>query len=170
MINIRLRCKTKILVVFIFCILPICVWSHGGEDHSKRLPTEGPKKPNDSREAIYKDINKEYLKTIKHIFKKSCFDCHSNQTTYPWYYKLPIIKGIIDSDILEAKKHLDFSDDFPFKSHEGPLKDLEAIKESIAKDVMPPFKYRVFHHKSKLTEKERKQISVWIEKSLKQFN
>ncbi len=89
----------------------------------------------------YTQINKLYIKTVKPIFKKSCFDCHGNTTNYPWYYKVPGVKQLIDSDIKESKKHLDFSKDFPFISHETPLKDLDAIGKSVNNNSMPPFRY-----------------------------
>lgn len=49
-------------------------------------------------------INQEYLKTVKPIFQKSCFDCHGNTTVYPWYYKVPGVKQLIDNDIDEVKQ------------------------------------------------------------------
>ena len=110
-------------------------------------------------------INNEYKSTIKPIFQKSCFDCHSNATTYPWYYKVPGVKQLIDSDIKESKKHLDFSNDFPFISHETPQKDLDAIGKAIKNGSMPPFLYQVMHRDSNLSKSEIKQVEKWIEKS-----
>lgn len=116
-------------------------------------------------EIKYMKINEEYKSTIKPIFQKSCFDCHSNATTYPWYYKVPGVKQLIDSDIKESKKHLDFSNDFPFISHETPQKDLDAIGKAIKNGSMPPFLYQVMHRDSNLSKSEIKQVEKWIEKS-----
>ena len=145
-------------------------WGHGGEDHSKK---KSPEVAHDSIgfdskevEEVYKKINTSYLKKIKPIFKKSCFDCHSSQTTYPWYYKVPGVKQLIDSDIKEAKSHLDFSNDYPFISHDTPENDLKSIEKSISKKIMPPKKYLWMHNNAKLSQQEVEEIKKWIKVSL----
>ena len=145
-------------------------WGHGGEDHSKKKSPEvvHDSIESDSKEVeeIYKKINTSYLKKIKPIFKKSCFDCHSSQITYPWYYKVPGVKQLIDSDIKEAKSHLDFSNDHPFISHDTPENDLKSIEKSISKKTMPPKKYLWMHNNAKLSQKEVEEIKKWIKESL----
>jgi hypothetical protein len=141
------------------------VLGHGGEDHSNKTMRTERSTPNDKEQKKYTKINQAYLKIVKPIFKKSCFDCHGNSTVYPWYYKIPGIKQLIDSDIREAKRHLDFSKDFPFKSHETPLKDLNAINISIKNGQMPPFRYEIMHGDKKLTKDDVKHIKRWINES-----
>lgn len=153
-----------LLLLFIFATT-FHVWGHGGEDHSKDVKQPKVVKPNAEIEEKYIRINQEYLKTVKPIFQKSCFDCHGNTTVYPWYYKIPGVKQLIDSDIKESKKHLDFSKDFPFVSHETPIKDLDAIGKSIKNDSMPPFRYLIMHGDKKLTKDEVKQVDKWIKES-----
>ena len=145
-------------------------WGHGGEDHSKK---KSPEVAHDSIgfdskevEEVYKKINTSYLKKIKPIFKKSCFDCHSSQTTYPWYYKVPGVKQLIDSDIKEAKSHLDFSNDYPFISHDTPENDLKSIEKSVSKKTMPPKRYLWMHNNAKLSQKEVEEIKKWVKESL----
>ena len=120
-------------------------------------------------ELVKIEINKSYIKRVKPIFKRSCFDCHGNTANYPWYYKIPGIKQLIDSDIETAKKHLDFTSDFPFKSHDTPLNDLTAISKSIKNETMPPFGYRFMHSDTKLNDKERVLIQDWIEISVEKL-
>ena len=104
------------------------------------------------------------------ILKRSCYDCHSNHTDYPWYAKLPGAKQLIDSDIAEAKEHLDMSKDFPFSGHASPLEDLEAIDKEVRDGEMPPFRYRFMHPSSKLTGQESKVVSEWVKNSLEVLN
>tara|TARA_B100001971_G_scaffold61895_1_gene56923 strand:- start:126307 stop:126792 length:486 start_codon:yes stop_codon:yes gene_type:complete len=145
-------------------------WGHGGEDHSKK---KSPKVVHNSivadskeLEVVYKKINTSYLKKIKPIFKTSCFDCHSSQTVFPWYYEIPGIKQLIDSDIKEAKSHLDFSNDYPFISHDSPENDLKSIEKSISEKTMPPTKYLWMHSDAKLSQKEVEEIKKWVKESL----
>lgn len=114
----------------------------------------------------YKNINQNYIKKVKPIFKRTCFNCHGNNTKYPWYYKLPLVKQLLDHDIKEAKAHINFSNNFPFKSKHSPLEDLEEIKEVIDENEMPPFLYKIMHADSKLTKQEITIIKNWIKKSI----
>lgn len=126
--------------------------------------------PRPSQDAIFKrieTINEQYLKSVKPVFVRSCFDCHSNQTRYPWYHSLPIVKQLLDKDIGEGKKHLEMSDDFPFEGHGSTEEDLKAIEGSIEKGSMPPFKYLVMHPNTRLTTEEKKTIKEWVQESLR---
>lgn len=153
-------------------IFSLSAWSHGGEKHDKSKSKLSTKPEHDNLTVIKKDnlivkkINQRYLSRVKTILKKSCFDCQGSNTTYPWYYKIPGIKQVIDGDIREAKKHLDFSNDYPFKSHEMPINDLKAISDSIQKITMPPFAYRIMHSDKKLSKEEIKIIQEWIDNSI----
>lgn len=134
------------------------------EKHSKKKLIYNKKFKENYKEK-YNQINIEYTKSIKSIFKKSCFNCHGNTTKYPWYYKVPGIKQLIDHDINEAKKHLIFLNRFPFKSHGTPLSDLNAIEKAIKNNTMPPLRYRIMHNNSILTKEEIKKVKEWITKS-----
>lgn len=144
-------------------------FGHGGEDHSKDA-AQNEMDPQPDLSLVYNDINSQYIKNVKPLFEKACFDCHSNSTKFPWYYSIPGIKTMIDNDIFEAKKHLDFSDNFPFKSHESPKKDLKSIKEAILEKEMPPLEYKILHSKSRLSGKSQKKIIQWVDSSLKKIN
>lgn len=140
-------------------------WGHGNEDHSKDTPKVKKVSPDEELKQKYKKINVQYIRSVKSIFKRSCFDCHGDKTNYPWYYKVPGVKQLIDHDVKEAKKHLDFSQNFPFVSHDTPLKDLDAIGKAVRNTTMPPFRYRIMHGDSKLTEGEIKEVEKWITES-----
>merc|ERR1712065_7798 len=142
-------------------------------DEKKEMPKmemEVEVEVKEGTKEIYSSINSEYLKNIKPVFQKKCFDCHSNQTKFPWYYKLPVISGMIDKDIKEAKTHLDFSNDFPFLSHDTPKKDLISILDVFEKKSMPPFIYTIIHSESKVSEEDIKKVKVWVEQSLEKLD
>jgi hypothetical protein len=112
-----------------------------------------------------KQINLDYIREVKPIFQKSCFNCHSSSIQYPWYYNLPGAKQLIDHDIKESKEHLDMTNDFPFAGHGSPQEDLEAIETVLKEGSMPPFRYRIMHQSSVVTSEELKRVQEWIEKS-----
>lgn len=117
-----------------------------------------------------KEINLQYLEKIKPIFKRACFDCHTNQVLYPWYYSIPGIKQLIDFDIKEGLEHLDMSRDYPFKGSKKGLKhDMEEILKTIEEGEMPPFFYRIISKDRKLSDEDKSIIKIWVEQSLKEL-
>lgn len=116
--------------------------------------------------TAYAKIQSEY-QGVKHLFERGCYDCHSDQTKYPWYHKIPIIKGLIDSDIRKARKHVDFSSGFPFKGHARPADDLLDIRGELIDGDMPPWNYKLMHWGAAPSDAERDTIITWIDNSLR---
>lgn len=111
-------------------------------------------------------INEAYIQSVKPIFKRSCFDCHSSNTQYPWYSSIPGIKQLIEEDIREAREHMDMTNDFPFSGHGDPEKNLEEIQEEIEEGEMPLWSYKLLHWKARLSTDEEKEIIRWAKESL----
>ena len=117
-----LRASVLAFPMGVTLILVGIAFGHGGEKHDSTETTD--KEILDSltsmqsvtRDSVYVTIQREFT-TLNSVFKTGCFDCHTTKTAYPWYYKLPFVKTIIDDDIAEAKKHMDMSEGFPFKVH-----------------------------------------------------
>lgn len=164
-----MRQARQILILLFLAVVilsPLGVYSHQGEAHKKHPSPEAHNsmtKKDDN--AGIKLIQGDYKRRIEPLFKKSCMDCHSAQTNYPWYHKIPGIKQMIDSDIEEARHHLDFTDGYPFKSHASPEEDLDAIAKSVEEKTMPPFSYRLMHLDAAFTDEEKKILLNWVEKS-----
>jgi hypothetical protein len=74
---------------------------------------------------------------------------------------MPGISQWIKSDIEEARKHIEFSNGYPFQSHATPLEDLIAVEKSVRDGTMPPLRYRIMHSKARLSEQEKKRIIDW---------
>jgi hypothetical protein len=147
-----------------------CIWAffiafqalaHGNHHHEHGQEAPQPEQP--ATQQIYQRIGEAYVQRVKPIFTQKCFDCHSDKTVYPAYYKIPGIKQYIDSDISEAREHLDFSKDYPFISHASPLEDLDAIRKELDEGEMPPFGYRLAHRDSAVSEDEKRLIYDWVD-------
>lgn len=142
------------LTIVIFMVSHGIAFAHKNHVHQTQVQSEN--------QIVIKRINAGYLERVKPIFQKKCFDCHSDQTHYPWYANSPLVKGMIQADIQEARKHLDFSHDFPFQGHGAPKEDLEEVLESVTTGDMPPLKYRLLHWRSKVTQEEIQVIRDWV--------
>lgn len=163
-----------LLLAVTFFSHSIIVFGHGDEKHDEdpkpkakfeHESLDGEKKDNYDKDA-FKKINIAYQNDVKPIFENSCFNCHSQEVKYPWYYEFPIVKSIIDEDIKEARTHLLFGEGFPFKGHGEPVKDLKAIAKATSERDMPPLEYVLMHPSSYLNEQEQATIKKWVKESL----
>ncbi|MCF6306801.1 MAG: heme-binding domain-containing protein [Flavobacteriaceae bacterium] len=92
------------------------------------------------------------------ILKTNCFDCHSNQTVYPWYAEISPLSYWFKDHIDEGKDELNFSE---WKSYSVKKKDhkLEELVEEVEEGEMPLDSYTWIH--AKLSKKDRKTLIVW---------
>lgn len=116
-------------------------------------------------DSLYAHIQQEFAK-LEPIWQKACNDCHTDRTDYPWYYKLPFVKGMIDKDIEEARAELDMSKGFPFVSHREPVDDLKKLAHEVEEGAMPPGKYTFMHWSASLSTEEKDSISNFVNSSL----
>lgn len=152
------------LILFSVFLIPIPLIAHEGHPHEE-AGKEQKETPASQEQETLAGINQNYVREIKPIFQNSCFNCHSTNTQYPWYYKVPGVKQLLDHDTREAKKHIDMTNDFPFKGHGTPSEDLEAIGKAVNKETMPPLRYILMHWNARLTEENKKAILQWVEES-----
>jgi hypothetical protein len=89
----------------------------------------------------------------RELAKRACFDCHSNETIWPWYSHIAPASWITYRDAVEARKEFNFSD-----WQNNPLNDPEEIAEVISEGEMPPWQYLLFHVPAKLSQVEKEQL------------
>lgn len=96
---------------------------------------------------------------IMAIFKKACYDCHSNKTVWPWYSNIAPFSWSIASHVEDGRKALNFStwNDY---SEEEKGKLLKKIHRT-AYAAMPLASYITFHEEADLTKDERNLIRDW---------
>ncbi|MYY27280.1 heme-binding domain-containing protein [Elizabethkingia anophelis] len=118
---------------------------------------------NISTESSENAIEKHYIvpTNIQSILKTSCYDCHSNNTTYPWYNNIQPIKWWLTDHINSGKRHLNF-DEFNTYPKEKKIKKLREIEETVRNGEMPLTSYTTIHHDAKLSDVEKSEIEKWI--------
>ena len=98
-------------------------------------------------------------KGVVEIFKRSCYDCHSNKTRWPWYADVAPMKWVVRRDVKEGRKALNFS---LWNSYDEQKK--QKLKKEIFRSVelaMPLPQYLWLHPEAKLGPKEKKLIQKW---------
>lgn len=127
---------------------------------------QSPGQPTTEVSVAYAEINTGF-EELKPIFKAACFDCHSNQTDFPWYHSLPFVKGFLDDHVAEARDELDMSNGFPFTGHSKRQADnLLKMKREIEEGAMPLKSYRIMHWGAAPNDEEKDSIYAWIDRSL----
>lgn len=99
--------------------------------------------------------------SILTILKTSCFDCHSNNTNYPWYSNIQPVAWFLNRHIVEGKAELNF-DEFGNYSKRRQQSKLKAIVNQVKDGEMPLSSYKLLHKKARLSGKERSMITKWF--------
>jgi len=114
------------------------------------VPADLPVKEGDALEAP---------KEIQAILERSCFDCHSSHTTFPWYSNVAPVSWFTKYHVKEGREHMNFST-WNAYTDEKKLKYLEKIPKAI-KSKMPMASYLIMHAEAKLSDEDKKAISEW---------
>ena len=94
------------------------------------------------------------------ILKSSCFDCHSNKTTWPIYSYVAPISWLITKDVEEGRNELNFSEWGTYSS-EKQLKKRAEIWEEVLEEKMPLKIYLILHKDAKLNADQMKLLREW---------
>ncbi len=100
---------------------------------------------------------------VQGILKTSCYDCHSNNTRYPWYAKVQPIGWLLTTHVNDGKKDLNFNE-FATFSKRKQLNKLKSIQNSIKDGSMPLGSYTLLHTDAKLSEESKASIIEWTSK------
>lgn len=101
---------------------------------------------------------------VKTILQESCYDCHSNNTVYPWYNNVAPVSYWLRDHIDDGKKHLNFSD---WKNYKAKKKDhkFDELIEKVEEHEMPLNEYTWTHSEARLTEAQREAVIAWAQKT-----
>jgi hypothetical protein len=97
---------------------------------------------------------------IKALMSGACYNCHSNQTVWPWYSYVAPASWFVAHDVHEGRKSLNFSD-WGALSAKSQGRTLAKIAHRVIEGEMPPWHYTVTHRQGSLTMTNRAQIWAW---------
>ena len=110
------------------------------------------------------DISKAYAipADVQTVLTQKCYDCHSNNTHYPWYIHIQPIGWWMASHIKEAKDELNFSE-FKTYDQKRATHKLEELVEVTEEGSMPLKSYVWLHSEAKVTAAEAQAIKTWVQ-------
>ena len=97
---------------------------------------------------------------VKAILENSCYDCHSNNTKYPWYAKIQPGAWWLASHIRKGKADLNFNEFGRYSTRQQRSK-LKSIASSVKDGIMPLRSYTLMHKNAILSEEDKKLIINW---------
>jgi len=99
---------------------------------------------------------------IVRILKRACYDCHSNQTQWPWYSFVAPVSWLVSRHVTEARQRLNFSEWEAYTSDpETASHKLAGIADQVSGEKMAPWYYRAVHPQARLSHAERQQLIRW---------
>jgi heme-binding protein len=94
------------------------------------------------------------------VLRRACYDCHSNETVWPWYSRVAPLSWVIAHDVIEGRAALNFST----WDQLSPQKQAEAVKESwdeITEGKMPTWYYVAVHPEARLSANDQSVLRAW---------
>ena len=118
--------------------------------------------PNKNGQVLETDINKivNVPKDIQATLKTACYDCHSNNTQYPWYSKIQPGGWWMASHIKSGKEELNFNE-FGSYSNRRQQSKLKSIINSIEDGTMPIPSYTLIHKNAILSDGDKTNLKKW---------
>lgn len=117
---------------------------------------------NTSVRILATDISKtvSISDSVKALLKNTCYDCHSNNTTYLWYSNIQPWGWLMAKHIQKGKDELNFSE-FGGYSPRRQLSKLNGIANSIKDNIMPLPSYKMMHKNAQFNSNEKALIINW---------
>ncbi len=100
---------------------------------------------------------------VQSVLRRSCMDCHSNETRWPWYSYIAPMSWAVVGDVNQGRDHMNLSD---WKSTPEEGADLmDSVCRQIKRHKMPLASYTWIHWDAKLTDDEIKKVCAWTDEA-----
>jgi cytochrome c551/c552 len=98
---------------------------------------------------------------VEAILRKACFDCHSNETRWPWYARIAPGSWLMARDVNKGRSHMNMSE-WEDDDKDAMQLDMENSWDQIAEGNMPPWFYLPMHPDAILSDKEKDLLKGWL--------
>ncbi|MDH3891056.1 MAG: heme-binding domain-containing protein [candidate division Zixibacteria bacterium] len=97
---------------------------------------------------------------VQKVFQRSCYDCHSNTTVWPWYSVVAPVSWVVADHVGEAREHLNFST-WKALPADKQAHAREEIWEEVEEGEMPMTGYLMLHSEARLSDDDKALIHQW---------
>lgn len=100
------------------------------------------------------------------LLKHACYDCHSNETRWPWYSYVAPVSWMVSRHVTEARRRLNFSEWAAYASDPNTASHkLTEVADQVSNGKMAPWYYCLMNPHARLTSAEREQLIRWARTS-----
>jgi hypothetical protein len=99
---------------------------------------------------------------VASVLNRSCIDCHSNKTRWPWYTNVSPVSWFIVDHVNDGRRHVNFSEWGSYDQNKQ-TKRLQEICEQVEDGLMPLSSYTPLHPGSELSAEDKKLVCDWAE-------
>ena len=97
---------------------------------------------------------------VKPTLRAACYDCHSNETVWPWYSPIAPVSWLLAYDVGKGREELNFSTWQRYDAKQQQ-KNLKETVETVNDGEMPPWYYVIAHPEAHLADKDRQALVAW---------
>jgi hypothetical protein len=121
---------------------------------------------NKSEQVLPTDLTKTFHvpENVHAMLLSACYDCHSNNTNYPWYSKIQPFGWMLANHISKGKAEVNFSD-FGIYSKRRQVSKMNGIANSVKEGSMPLSSYTMMHKEARLSQDEKALLIDWAIKT-----
>jgi len=94
------------------------------------------------------------------VLRRACYDCHSNETVWPWYSRIAPVSWLVARDVREGREELNLSTWNRYTTKQQ-IKKLKESWEEVAEGEMPPWLYLPPHPDARLSAGDREVLRAW---------
>ncbi len=91
----------------------------------------------------------------RELAQRACFDCHSNETVWPWYSNIAPVSWLVQHDVDEGRQYLNFSDWGRSEAAGEP----DELGGAVLEGEMPPAQFLITHAEARLTDAEKSALA-----------
>ena len=102
---------------------------------------------------------------VKSLLREACYDCHSNETRWPWYTYIAPVSWLAEHDVERGRQELNFSEWGSYYPATR-LRKLQWMDRALREESMPPWSYRILHPGAGLTPEDLAALGQWIESEI----
>ena len=97
---------------------------------------------------------------VESVLRRACYDCHSNETSWPWYSRIAPVSWLVAHDVKEAREKMNLST-WSLLSESEKVEALHEIWEEVEEGEMPPWLYLLQHPEARLSEQDLSVLKQW---------
>lgn len=116
--------------------------------------------PIDTKQVI--EAHQTVPQPVGAILDRSCNDCHSNKTSWPFYTQIAPVSWLVADDVVQGRRHLNLSEWGTYDKKKR-VKKLGEICDEVTDGAMPLSNYTLLHRSAKLSPEDVKVLCGWTE-------